>query len=76
MDTFSIKEAINYISALCAMVLGWEINRHNETKEHLSEFREYVAKTHVTRDDMKDFMERTSDILDRIFEKLDDKQDK
>ncbi len=76
MDTFSIKEAINYVSALAAVVLGWEINRHNDTKEKLADFKEHVAKTHVTRDDLKDFMERTSDILDRIFEKLDDKLDK
>lgn len=76
MESFSIKEAVNYISALAAVVLGWEINRHNETKEKLSDFKEHVARTHVTRDDLKDFMERTSDILDRIFEKLDDKADK
>lgn len=76
MDTFSLKEVINYASALAMAVLGWEINRHNETKERLADFKEHVAKTHVTRDDLKDFMERTSDILDRIFEKLDDKQDK
>lgn len=76
IEDFSLKEAVNYVSALVAAVLGWEINRHNETKEKLSEFKEKVAEEYVTRDDMRDFMDRTTDILDRIFEKLDNKQDK
>ena len=76
MEAFTIKEALNYAAACVAVVLGWEINRHNDTKETISDFKEKVARECVTRDDLKDFMDRTSDILDRIFEKLDDKADK
>ena len=76
MESFSVKEAANYVLGFIVMVMGWDINRLNEAKEKHSDFREEVAKTYVTRNDLSDFMSRTDDTLDRILEKLDNKRDK
>ena len=76
MESFSFKEAANYIIGFLVMVIGWDINRLNDAKEKHADFREEVAKTYVTRDDLSDFMQRTDDTLNRIVEKLDNKLDK
>jgi hypothetical protein len=76
MEAFSIKEAINYIVGALVMVIGWDVNRLNDVKEKHADFREEVAKEYVTRSDLRDFMDRTDDTLDRILEKLDTKKDK
>lgn len=76
MDTFSIKEALNYLLGGLVMVMGWDINRLNDLKEKNADFREEVAKTYVSRDELAAFIVRTDDTLDRILEKLDKKQDR
>lgn len=76
MEGFSFKEAANYVLGFVTVVMGWDISRLNDLKEKHADFREQVALTYVTREDLSDWMDRTDNTLDRILEKLDNKQDK
>jgi len=47
-----------------------------ELKADLAKLREELPKTYVTRDDFREDMREVKDMLGKIFDKLDAKQDK
>lgn len=77
VDTsFSFKDIIQYLCGAFMVVVGWDVNRLNQHKEEHAILKEHVDRNCVTREELRDFINRTDDMLDRIFEKLDDKLDK
>jgi uncharacterized coiled-coil DUF342 family protein len=61
-------------------VLGWFARELwsavKELKSDLSKLREDLPKTYVARDDYRDDMNEIKSMLGKIFDKLDNKQDK
>jgi len=47
-----------------------------ELKSDLAKLREELPKTYVTRDDNRDDIREIKEMLGKIFDKLDTKQDK
>jgi cell division protein FtsB len=47
-----------------------------DLKTDLAKLREELPKTYVTRDDFREDMRELKDMLGKIFDKLDAKQDK
>jgi uncharacterized coiled-coil DUF342 family protein len=61
-------------------VLGWFARELwsavKELKSDLSKLREDLPKTYVARDDYREDMNEIKSMLGKIFDKLDNKQDK
>ena len=61
-------------------VLGWFARELwsavKELKSDLSKLREDLPKSYVARDDYRDDMNEIKSMLGKIFDKLDNKQDK
>ena len=61
-------------------VMGWFARELwtavGELKTDLSKLREDLPKTYVHRDDYREDMRDIKDLLNKIFDKLDNKQDK
>ena len=51
-------------------------HRLRKLEDTMDEFRVYVPENYVKRTDLKDLRDEISSALDRIYDKLDDKQDK
>ena len=61
-------------------VLGWLARELwaavKELKNDLSVLREHLPKNYVARDDYREDMREVKDMLNKIFDRLENKQDK
>jgi len=71
---------INYVLGIASTAMGWFARELwsavKELKADLAKLREELPKTYVTRDDFREDMREVKDMLGKIFDKLDAKQDK
>ena len=74
------QHLINTALGLGFSVLGWFAREFwsavKELKADLSKLREDLPKTYVARDDYRDDLNEIKNMLGKIFDKLDNKQDK
>lgn len=74
------QHLINIALGLGFSVLGWFARELwsavKELKTDLSKLREDLPKTYVARNDYRDDLNEIKNMLGKIFDKLDDKQDK
>lgn len=74
------QHLINTALGLGFSVLGWFARELwsavKELKADLSKLREDLPKTYVARDDYRDDLNEIKNMLGKIFDKLDNKQDK
>ena len=77
MDTQNI---INIALSLAFSGIGWFARELwsavKELKSDLSKLREDLPRAYVARDDYRDDMNEIKSMLGKIFDKLDNKQDK
>ena len=75
-----LQQLINVILGATMSVVGWFARELwsavKELKYDLSKMREDLPKTYIARDDYKDDIRDIRDMLSKIFDKLDNKQDK
>lgn len=71
---------INLALGVTCSVIGWFARELwaavKELKADLSALREQLPRTYVVRDDYRDDIREIRDMLGKIFDKLDGKQDK
>jgi len=76
----SFDQIIEYIVVAVSAVLGWFLRELwsavQELKKDISAMREEIPKGYVAKDDYKTDIGRVYDLLDKIYNKLDDKADK
>jgi hypothetical protein len=74
------QHLINTALGLGFSVLGWFARELwsavKELKTDLSKLREDLPKTYVARNDYRDDLNEIKNMLGKIFDKLDNKQDK
>jgi uncharacterized coiled-coil DUF342 family protein len=74
------QHLINTALGLGFSVLGWFARELwsavKELKADLSKLREDLPKTYVARNDYRDDLNEIKNMLGKIFDKLDNKQDK
>jgi hypothetical protein len=74
------QHLINIALGLGFSVLGWFARELwsavKELKIDLSKLREDLPKTYVARNDYRDDLNEIKNMLGKIFDKLDNKQDK
>ena len=77
MDT---QTAVNIVLGTASTAIGWFARELwtavKDLKSDLAKLREELPKTYVTRDDFREDMRELKDMLGKIFDKLDAKQDK
>lgn len=70
----------NIITALCGVVGGWILrviwSEIKIVQANQREIEENMHDNYVRRDDWKDSMNRIENMFQRIFDKLDSKEDK
>lgn len=75
-----LQELINVGLGAALTVIGWFARELwsavKQLKEDLNLLRVEIPKTYVAREDFRSDMREIKDMLTRIFDKLDDKQDK
>ena len=71
---------INSAAGLAFTIAGWFAREMwaavKELKSDLAKLREELPKTYVTRDDNRDDIREIKEMLGKIFDRLDTKQDK
>jgi hypothetical protein len=76
----NLQELINVGLGAALTVIGWFARELwsavKQLKEDLNLLRVEIPKTYVAREDFRSDMREIKDMLTRIFDKLDDKQDK
>ena len=74
------QTVINLVLGIVSSVIGWFARELwaavKDLKSDLAKLREELPKTYVTRDDFREDMRELKDMLGKIFDKLDAKQDK
>ncbi|CAB4131105.1 hypothetical protein UFOVP133_45 [uncultured Caudovirales phage] len=74
------QHVLNTALGLGFSVLGWFARELwsavKELKSDLSKLREDLPRAYVARDDYRDDMNEIKSMLGKIFDKLDNKQDK
>lgn len=74
------QTVINLVLGVTSSAIGWFARELwtavKDLKSDLSKLREELPKTYVTRDDFREDMRELKDMLGKIFDKLDAKQDK
>ena len=77
MDTQTL---INLALGTVSTSVGWFARELwtavKELKADLAKLREELPKTYVTRDDFREDMREVKDMLGKIFDRLDNKDDK
>lgn len=77
MDT---QQLVNIVLSLSMSVMGWFAKELwdavKDLKSDLAKLREDLPKTYVVKDDYKQDMNDIKIMLGKIFDKLDNKQDK
>ena len=75
-----LQHVIDVILGIAMSVVGWFARELwsavKELQADLSKLREDLPKTYVGRDDYREDMRDIKDMLGKIFDKLDNKQDK
>ena len=71
---------INLVLGASCSVIGWFARELwtavKELKADLSNLREQLPRSYVVRDDYREDMREIRDMLGKIFDKLDNKQDR
>lgn len=74
------QDIINLIFGSVCTIGGWFARELwsavKSMKEDLSNLREEIAKDYIRKDDFKESIKEVKDMLNRIFDKLESKQDK
>ena len=74
------QQTLNLVMGTALTVLGWFARELwsavKELKNDLSHLREQLPKTYVYRDDYKSDIQNIKNIVQRIFDKLEEKADK
>jgi len=74
------QQLLNIVLATAMTVTGWFARELwtavKDLKADLSKLREDLPKTYVGRDDYREDMRDIKDMLNKIFDKLEAKQDK
>lgn len=74
------QNLIDTILGIGFTVLGWFARELwsavKELKSDLSKLKEDLPRTYITRDDYRQDMNEIKSMLSKIFDKLDNKQDK
>ena len=74
------QSLINSVAGLGFTVGGWFAREMwsavKELKSDLAKLREELPKTYIVKDDYREDMRDIKDMLNKIFDKLDGKQDK
>ena len=74
------QQTLNIVMGTALTVLGWFARELwsavKELKNDLSHIREQLPKTYVSRDDYKSDIRDIKDMVQRIFDKLEEKADK
>jgi hypothetical protein len=74
------QTVINFVLGIASTAIGWFARELwsavKDLKSDLAKLREELPKTYVTRDDFREDMREVKDMLGKIFDKLDAKQDK
>ena len=74
------QTVINLVLGIVSSAIGWFARELwtavKDLKSDLAKLREELPKTYVTRDDFREDMRELKDMLGKIFDKLDAKQDK
>ena len=77
MDT---QQLLNVVLSVAMAVVGWFARELwtavKELKTDLSKMREDLPKVYLAKDDYKSDLKDIRDMLGKIFDKLDGKQDK
>jgi len=68
--------AFNFVVGLAAAFGGWVLRSITNTLENLQRDHKEMMSQFVRRDDYRDALERIETVLNRIWDKLDDKVDK
>ena len=75
-----LQHVIDVSFSLIMAVMGWFAREMyaavQELKEDLSNLRENLPKEYVARNDYREDMREIKDLLNKIFDKLDNKVDK
>ena len=74
------QQTLNLVMGTALTVLGWFARELwsavKGLKNDLSHLREQLPKTYVSRDDYKSDIQNIKNIVQRIFDKLEEKADK
>lgn len=74
------QQLLNVFLGVSMSVIGWFARELwsavKELKSDLSKLREDLPKTYLSRDDYRSDLKDIRDMLGKIFDKLDGKQDK
>ena len=68
--------AFNLVVGLAAAFGGWTLRSITHSLENLQKDHKEMMNQFVRRDDYRDSLERIETVLNRIWDKLDDKADK
>lgn len=75
-----LQHLIDIVLSVAMSVVGWFARELwaavKELKSDLSKMREDMPKTYISRDDYREDLRDIRDMLGKIFDKLDNKQDK
>ncbi|CAB4169807.1 hypothetical protein UFOVP907_19 [uncultured Caudovirales phage] len=75
-----LQHLIDIVLGVAMSVVGWFARELwsavKELKSDLSKMREDLPKTYISRDDYREDLRDIRDMLGKIFDKLDNKQDK
>ena len=75
-----IQHIIDLVFSAAFAAIGWFAREMwsavKELKSDLAKLREELPKTYVVKDDYREDMRDIKDMLNKIFDKLDGKQDK
>ena len=75
-----LQHLIDIVLGVAMSVVGWFARELwsavKELKSDLSKMREDLPKTYISRDDYREDLRDIRDMLGKIFDKLDGKQDK
>lgn len=66
----------NVVVALAGFLGGWVLNNISKSIDRLDVDVRALPYTYVTRDDYKEDMREVKDMLSKIFDRLESKQDK
>lgn len=74
------QQTLNLVMGTALTVLGWFARELwsavKELKNDLAQLREQLPKTYVARDDYRADIKDIKEMVQRIFDKLEDKADK
>jgi predicted RNA-binding protein with EMAP domain len=75
-----LQSIINFVLAATSAVFGWFAREMwsavKELKSDLATLREQLPKEYISKNDYRDDMRDVKEMLSKIFDKLDGKQDK